>query len=175
MDRSFTTFDEKVKRLILALKFICHIVVSLCTVDCRDDVIKVVSADLLSVFQMEPVLENFLLTRKDADDIHISDHKRVLTHPQCRFLLRHLIYAGCLTGNFPQEGVLRQRSTIPPEHDGVRILWTEAQHMISFEIRFYLHVRNVDVLLDSVLNHHINALTENVADVVDIHVSLALI
>ena len=77
VDRSLAAINDKVKRLVLALKLICHIVICLGSIYPGNDFIQVLTADLLSIFQVKLVLEDFLFSWQDTDYVHIRNHKRV--------------------------------------------------------------------------------------------------
>ena len=103
MYRAFLTVYHKVERLVLAQKLICYVIICLSAIYLSHNMVQVIHAYLLTVFEMKPVLEQFLLTRQYSPDVHIGDYERICGHSQCRFLRPRRIFTRRSGRNFAQQ------------------------------------------------------------------------
>jgi len=61
MYRSFLAIKDQIKRFSLTGQFICHKIIGLSAINLRHDMIKVLTAYLLTILEVQSFLEQFLL------------------------------------------------------------------------------------------------------------------
>ena len=86
MHRPLLAVQHKLERFAFAQKFISDIIICLSAIDLGNDVIQIVTAYLLSEFQMKPIHKQSLLPWKHTFNLDICNHKRISMEIIC-FLL----------------------------------------------------------------------------------------
>ena len=145
MYRAFLAVYHEVERLVLAEKLVCDIIICLCSIYLGHNMVQVIHAYLLTVFEMKPVLEQFLLTRQHSPDVHIGDHQRVCCHSQCRFLRHRRIFARRPGRDFAQQRILSCSSLIATHDHGVYADRIETHHVVFPEHRLDLDIRYIHI------------------------------
>ena len=175
MDRSFLAVDDKLERLAVALKFICHVVVCLGSIYLADHVVEAFPADLLAVLYVQFILEQSPFLREHSPDLKLSDHQRIILKTESSLLSWRSEATGSLCRNVPQQRIIGHSSFITADHDGIDALLVEAHHTVSPEVWLYLYVRDINVLVQSISHQHIDTLGYDIAYIIDIHIGTPFI
>ena len=77
MDRTLLTVKHKLVWLLTSLKFICHIIVCLSTINTVDNLIYLITTDPLRKVKMEPVHKKCLLFWHNTMYLYITEIKRI--------------------------------------------------------------------------------------------------
>ena len=141
------------------------------SIDLAHDVIHFIQTYLASVVQIESVLKKSLLLWKDTGNLNISKHKRILLEIEGRRLAFHDMACRRPASDITKQRVISDSRLITPYHDGINASCIETHHVELLKVRLYLDVRDIYIPFEGIPAEHIDTLSDDVTDIVHIHIS----